>query len=716
MTAAQLADLLHARRTAPGKWQAKCPGHKDRVPSLSIATGQDGRILLKCHAGCRVETILAAKGLRMSDLYSSTRKSPAHREPRPQAKFYDYHDAEGKLLYRVYRKPGKQFRQCRPDGNGGWLWNLDGVKRVLYNLPAVLKAEVVLVAEGEKDADTLNALHLENYEPFRGHTVAPTTNSGGAGKWNPADGKQCAGKDVFLFEDNDDAGRAHAQDVLHSVHQHANTARLIRLPDLPPKGDVSDWMLGHTVNDLLAEIARAPQWQPEPDATMLAAEAEAGSQESVILTATGAELIRQFEELFKRYIVASRGVALVGALYAFMTHCFRVFSWIGYLCFYSPAEGCGKSHAADIVGWAAARPEILVSVTEAALFRLITELCPTVVIDEAEVLTGAGDTAKALRAVLHAGNAPDDTIPRCAPNTHKLERFSPWCPKIFCLIGNLPRTLQSRCICIHMKRKSSSEKAKAFIRGRVKPELIGLGAEIAAWVQAHEAEIQRVYESLPDESFCDRGGENFAPLEAILTVSDPARLPEFRQARFNLMNASNAEREHNDISIRLFLDIKKIFGEKRVEELASTTLVEALAAIEESPWAEWSRGKPLSATKLAALLRPFQIFPGQIENGQRRGYKRSDLQECFDTYLPGQGVKVSETQYSCWPEANFEVSNGSTSDTLKSAISANNDKDFRHFDTLKAGMGDFGPIADLPLDGTIFASPASTRSRSRYKG
>ena len=50
-------------------WKGKCPAHDDRNPSLSIATGKDERVLLYCHAGCRIEQVLAALSLTMGDLF-----------------------------------------------------------------------------------------------------------------------------------------------------------------------------------------------------------------------------------------------------------------------------------------------------------------------------------------------------------------------------------------------------------------------------------------------------------------------------------------------------------------------------------------------------------------------------------------------------------------------------------------------------------------------
>lgn len=75
MTASDLAQILDARRAGAGKWQARCPAHSDRSPSLSIGEGKDGRILLHCFAGCTVREILAAQKLASRDLFAGPPQS-----------------------------------------------------------------------------------------------------------------------------------------------------------------------------------------------------------------------------------------------------------------------------------------------------------------------------------------------------------------------------------------------------------------------------------------------------------------------------------------------------------------------------------------------------------------------------------------------------------------------------------------------------------------
>ena len=73
-----------------GKYQACCPAHEDRSPSLSIREATDGRVLIHCHAGCEVSDIVESTGLTLGDLFpDDTRKKPL-----PQAQ-----DFEGEKYY-----------------------------------------------------------------------------------------------------------------------------------------------------------------------------------------------------------------------------------------------------------------------------------------------------------------------------------------------------------------------------------------------------------------------------------------------------------------------------------------------------------------------------------------------------------------------------------------------------------------------------------------
>jgi len=245
-----LSRLKGVKRCGNG-WKALCPAHNDRKPSLKVDEGEGGKVLVKCFAGCRTEDIVAAIGLNMSNLYPERK--------RKVIAAYDYKDASGKLLFQVCRTAGKRFFQRRPDGKGGWVNGLDDVKRVLYRLPEVLQAvkqgETIFIPEGEKDVDNLARLGL-----------AATCNPMGAGKWRDHYSEHLRGAKVVILPDNDEAGREHAQQVAQSLQGKARSNKVLELPDLPEKGDVSDWLAaGGTREELLQLAAEAPEWEPEQE-------------------------------------------------------------------------------------------------------------------------------------------------------------------------------------------------------------------------------------------------------------------------------------------------------------------------------------------------------------------------------------------------------------------------------------------------------------------
>ena len=187
-----------------GDW--RCPAHEDRNASLSV-TDADESVVLHCHAGCQTEAVLERLGLSYSDLFERQREP----QSRKLVASYPYVDEDGKLLFEVVRFEPKGFRQRRADGNGGWVWKLDGTRRVPYRLPEVIAAvgagRTIYVVEGEKDVHAVEAAG-----------EVATCNPGGASKWRPEyAGFLTGAAEVVVIADADEPGRAHARAVLASL-------------------------------------------------------------------------------------------------------------------------------------------------------------------------------------------------------------------------------------------------------------------------------------------------------------------------------------------------------------------------------------------------------------------------------------------------------------------------------------------------------------------
>lgn len=235
----RVLDALRQRgdvKQRGGEFLALCPAHDDHNPSLNVKAGDDGRVLLCCRSrGCAAVEITRAIGLTPRDLFEGEQVGGKLRFEQRIDRTYDYRDETGKVVFQTVRLHSpKDFRQRHQTPAGSWEWNLNGSPRVPYRLPELLSADLsrpLFIAEGEKDCDNLARC---------GHIA--TTNPMGAGKWLKDFAKWFKGRHVILLPDNDDAGEKHAQQVFDSLNGVAASVKIVRLPDLPPKGDFTDWM------------------------------------------------------------------------------------------------------------------------------------------------------------------------------------------------------------------------------------------------------------------------------------------------------------------------------------------------------------------------------------------------------------------------------------------------------------------------------------------
>jgi hypothetical protein len=226
------------------------PGHllKDRSLAVAPSNTGDGFVV---HSFAGDDPIVCKDYVRDKVGLPPFRPS-VHAQQRKIAKIFDYIDESGSLLFQVIKFAPKGFAQRRPDGKSGYIANLDGVRRVLYRLPELIEAlangNPAFVVEGEKDVDALWKIK-----------IPATSNSGGAEKWLDEYSEYFKGATVYIIPDNDEPGRRHAKQVLESLTRVGATVRVIELPDLPYKGDVSDWLDAGGTPEQLYALADAAQ-------------------------------------------------------------------------------------------------------------------------------------------------------------------------------------------------------------------------------------------------------------------------------------------------------------------------------------------------------------------------------------------------------------------------------------------------------------------------
>jgi len=299
MGVTHLADVLQGygvelpSRTGHVLVQCCLPGHEDARPSLSVDLDKQ---LWKCfgcgRGGTVFDFVMIMDGVDFAEALRrlATRAGiSTDGDSSPGEKFedriehaYDYRDGSGHLLFQVLRLKGKSFVQRQPTDGGGWLYTMAGVTSIPYRLPELLAdpEAIVFIVEGEKDADRLASLGL-----------MATTNPGGAGKWRDEHGDYLQGRDVVLLPDNDEPGRKHEESITRSLVGKARSVKIVHLPGLPEKGDVSDWLdAGHTVEELRKLVSETPQFEPSersPEPTDADAGDEGGQAVRMVNLALG---------------------------------------------------------------------------------------------------------------------------------------------------------------------------------------------------------------------------------------------------------------------------------------------------------------------------------------------------------------------------------------------------------------------------------------------
>ncbi len=230
----ELLSLLEkVEQKSTNQFMACCPAHDDKKPSLSIKF-DNGKILLHCFTGCTLENILSSLNIRKSDLFYDT---GIIKSAIKNTTTYKYYNADGSLAY-------TKTRCDKPDGSKSFYFelpngakSLKGVQKILYNLPAVIKAETVYLVEGEKCAEAV----------IKQGNTATTLCTGANSKWDDTYNQYLAGKEIIIIPDNDKAGFQYAK----MLKEKLPFAKVIVLNDLENKEDIYDWLnKGHTMDEL----------------------------------------------------------------------------------------------------------------------------------------------------------------------------------------------------------------------------------------------------------------------------------------------------------------------------------------------------------------------------------------------------------------------------------------------------------------------------------
>jgi putative DNA primase/helicase len=342
----------------------------------------------------------------------------------------------------------------------------------------------------------------------------------------------------------------------------------------------------------------------------------------------GGAVLTDLAATCRRYVVLTKHADTAIALWVVFTHAIGSVDIAPILALTSPR--CGKSTVLALLRRLVLRPLPAANITAAALFRAIQAWAPTLLIDEADTFAQNSDE---LRGVINSGHTRELAyVIRTVGDDHEPRKFSTWGAKAIASIGKLSDTNADRSIEIPLQRKLPGERTERL--RHADPETFhNLASRCVRWVMDHAEEIRAARPVMPD-GLHDRARDNWEPLLAIAELAGGEWPKQAREAALALSGAVDAE--NDNIRVQLLSDIRDVFKDRRADRLSSEDLTSSLISLDDRPWADYSRGKPLTMAKLARLLRPFGVVSGSVRLADARtpkGYLREQFTDAFRRYL-----------------------------------------------------------------------------------
>jgi hypothetical protein len=671
------------------------PGHSDADRSLSVRPDNDASDGFICHSfagddpiACR-DYVREKLGLPKREPKEKKKDGKGNGITKPYSPTianYIYRLKDGAPYLCVHRLADKSgFPQYHWDGEK-WISGKPKGPKIPYRLPELMKAAPgtrIWICEGEKDADNLANLGF----------VATCNSEGaeeGTGKKFTSDlAPYFKDHHCFVLEDNDAKGRKHAAYVARVLDPVAASVRVVRLPGLPEKGDVSDWLKHDTAGTrLVKEADSTPPWEPTADdhggdhgrdrdgdddelvaeLAGLSALAYAkrrkdaaekigigvGELDKIVKEARGesadkstlarweiepwdepvatAELLEALRGIYAAHVILpdEHGAATM-ALWTLHAWTIEASYVSPFLMFTSPEMRCGKSKALALLFRTGPRTAFASNISPAAIFRYVEGHQPALIIDEAD--TFARDNEE-LRGILNSGHTRDTAhVIRCEGDANEPKEFSTWAPKAIAGIGKLAATLMDRSIILSMKRKLPGEPV-AKLRAQDTEEFMNLRRKAARWTNDNLDQLKDARPEIPG-ALNDRAQDNW---ESILAIADLAagEWPKIARAAALALSAA-AEANGDTLKAQLLADIKAVFATQNADRVTTKFLIDQLVEDDAKPWGSYGKdGKPITGAGVARLLKDFGIRPTTLKEGKvmAKGYFRTSFREAWERYVP----------------------------------------------------------------------------------
>lgn len=653
----------------------RCPAHDDHNPSLHVSDGRKG-VMFFCHAGCSQEAVMkalpqrghlptkrdrvrlhAAKNAKATNTERQARKLLAAAEETdehptaylrrrgikyfpPELKLLDrgtMHAITGTMLpamiapvtdmdgrsiaaHVTYLTGSASKNAVGANGKARRMFGKVGGGLVALK-PADPKRPFII---GEGIETALSAMQITGF---------PGGAALSAGNMAKIDPPKCS--EVIIAADADKPGIEAAEQLAGRLAAAGYKVRIAT-----PTTTGNDWNDELTArgdpDELKRQLIDAPLHEPS-----------AGDDEHTFLATVkpwfepvdGIALLDELAGVFNRHMDLPKGAAEALALWVMHSYAHDAAQHSPILFISSPTKRCGKTNLLSVLQLLVPKPLSAANVTPATIFRSIEAWKPTLLIDEADTFISEKSE---LRGVLNSGHRRSQAhVLRCVGDDFTPKPFSTWCPKAFAAIGRLDPTLEDRSIIVELRRKLKTVRVERVpVRDSAYDEL---RRKAARWAADNKPRLEKADPMVPD-TLSDRARDNWTPLLAIAEIAG-GDWPD--RATSSARRLSSRDDDEGEAEM-LLQDLRAIFSQEDAEALWTETIIEALIEIEGRPWADLTRGKPITAHALARLLKPFHVFSRKMRidgNRQKRsGYERKRLEPVWRRYIDGNNTTKQTAQ------------------------------------------------------------------------
>lgn len=331
-------------------------------------------------------------------------------------------------------------------------------------------------------------------------------------------------------------------------------------------------------------------------------------------------------------------------LWAAHTHAIDAFYVTPRLVLDSAEPESGKTRVLELLALLCRDPELTISATVPAIFRLLAEQPYSLLFDEVDAIFNPrnGGNYEDLRALLNAGYKRGATIARCVGDASKMQvqRFKVFAPVALAgLAGNMPDTITTRAITVHMRRRRHDQTVDQFRERDVETDAAPIRGALARWIGDQADQLADARPAMP-VGVADRQAEVW---EALLAIADAAGgdWPERARdaCRYFVLSTRRADLT---LGVRLLNDLRALFTGRVTDRLPTTEILKHLLALDESPWADLGKGRALDARRLARELARYDVKPTpfRVPGDVAKGYvtyptdSQGGLTDAWSRYLP----------------------------------------------------------------------------------